>query len=95
MNKVISEKSFHIETCLIAGKEMVEAAMEVADWVKHHQLKGYNKDLHEGLLRHLMVRQSFATGEMMLALFATEAPVDHLEQAVDDLIKRIDKSFHK
>ena len=65
-------KIISLETCLIAGKEMVQAAMEVADWAKHHQLTGYNKDAHEGLLRHLMVRQSFATGEMMLALFATE-----------------------
>jgi 23S rRNA (uracil1939-C5)-methyltransferase len=86
-------KIISLETCLIAGKEMVEAAMEVADWVKHHQLRGYNKDLHEGLLRHLMVRQSFATGEMMLAIFATKAPVDHLEQAVRDLIQRIGEKF--
>ncbi|RKJ40846.1 class I SAM-dependent RNA methyltransferase, partial [Butyricicoccus sp. 1XD8-22] len=54
-------KVISLETCLIAGKEMVEAAMEVADWAKAHELSGYDKDAHEGLLRHLMVRQSFAT----------------------------------
>ncbi|MCJ7842544.1 23S rRNA (uracil(1939)-C(5))-methyltransferase RlmD [Lederbergia sp. NSJ-179] len=86
-------KIISLETCLIAGKEMVEAAMEVADWVKDHQLKGYDKDAHEGLLRHLMVRQSYATGEMMLALFATEAPFLHLEHVVKDLIVRIEKKF--
>jgi 23S rRNA (uracil1939-C5)-methyltransferase len=86
-------KIISLETCLIAGKEMVEAAMEVADWVKQHQLKGYNKDIHEGLLRHLMVRQSFATGEMMLGIFATEAPNDRLEQAVQDLKQRIGQKF--
>ncbi|WP_246942953.1 23S rRNA (uracil(1939)-C(5))-methyltransferase RlmD [Bacillus pinisoli] len=86
-------KIISLETCLIAGKEMVEAAMEVATWVKDHQLKGYDKDLHEGLLRHLMVRQSFATGEVMLALFATEAPNTHLKDAVEDLVKRIEEKF--
>ncbi|RTR31911.1 23S rRNA (uracil(1939)-C(5))-methyltransferase RlmD [Robertmurraya yapensis] len=86
-------KIISLETCLIAGKEMVEAAMEVAEWVKDHQLKGYNKDLHEGLLRHLMVRQSFATGEMMLALFATEGPTGEHEKPVADLIKRIEEKF--
>jgi 23S rRNA (uracil1939-C5)-methyltransferase len=86
-------KIISLETCLIAGKEMVEVAMEVADWVKQHQLKGYNKDIHEGLLRHLMVRQSFATGEMMLGIFATEAPNDRLEQAVQDLKQRIGQKF--
>lgn len=86
-------KVISLETCLIAGKEMVEAAMEVAEWVKAHQLKGYNKDKHEGLLRHLMVRQSFVTGEMMLALFATEAPTEDLKDASSDLVKRIEEKF--
>ncbi len=83
-------KVISLETCLIAGKEMVEAAMEVADWAKTHKLSGYDKDAHEGLLRHLMVRESFATGEIMLALFATEPPV---ENAADDLVKRIQEKF--
>ncbi|SDN77718.1 23S rRNA (uracil(1939)-C(5))-methyltransferase RlmD [Alkalicoccus daliensis] len=82
-----------LETCLIAGKEMVEAAMEVADWNTAHQLKGYDKDEHVGLLRHLMVRQSFATGEMMLGIFATESPDGPLTEPVNDLIKRIEEKF--
>ncbi len=86
-------KIISLETCLIAGEEMVEAAMEVAEWVRAHQLRGYNKDLHEGLLRHLMVRQSFVTGEIMLALFATEAPEGPLNDAAKDLVKRIGEKF--
>jgi 23S rRNA (uracil1939-C5)-methyltransferase len=82
-------KIIPLETCLIAGEDMVEATMAVSEWVKDHQLSGYIKDLHEGLLRHLMVRQSFATGEIMLAIFATEAPVGYLQGAVDDLVTRI------
>nr|WP_201712742.1 23S rRNA (uracil(1939)-C(5))-methyltransferase RlmD [Rossellomorea arthrocnemi] len=85
-------KVISLETCLIASEEMVEATMEVADWVKDHALQGYDKDKHEGLLRHLMVRQSFATGELMLALFATEAPDSH-SRAVVDLIKRVGEKF--
>lgn len=86
-------KVISLETCLIAGKEMVEAAIEVAEWVKNHQLEGYDKDSHEGLLRHLMVRQSFVTGEIMLGLFATQGPKAHLETAVEDLVKRIGEKF--
>lgn len=86
-------KIISLETCLIAGEEMVEAAMEVAKWAEEQKLRGYNKDLHEGLLRHLMVRQSFVTGEMMLALFATEAPTGQLDGATSDLVKRITAKF--
>ncbi|MCU9613455.1 23S rRNA (uracil(1939)-C(5))-methyltransferase RlmD [Caldibacillus lycopersici] len=86
-------KIISLETCLIAGKEMVEAALTIAQWAKEFQLTGYNKDAHEGLLRHLMVRQSFATGEMMLALFATEAPTGKLAEAVQSLVERITTNF--
>ncbi|WP_047981879.1 23S rRNA (uracil(1939)-C(5))-methyltransferase RlmD [Ornithinibacillus contaminans] len=86
-------KVISLETCLIAGKEMVEATMEVADWAKEHQLSGYDKDEHEGLLRHLMVRQSFATGEIMLGLFATESPNGELSQVAQDLVARITDKF--
>lgn len=86
-------KIIPLETCLIAGEEMVAAAMEVAEWAKDHRLPGYDKETHEGLLRHLMVRQSFATGEVMLAVFATK-PHTELKDAVEDLSERIRKN-HK
>lgn len=82
-------KIIPLETCLIAGRNIVEAMLEVSDWVKEFDLKGYNKELHAGLLRNLMVRESFATGEIMLALFATEAPDGDLKVATENLIERI------
>ncbi|WP_060204234.1 23S rRNA (uracil(1939)-C(5))-methyltransferase RlmD [Sporosarcina koreensis] len=82
-----------LETCLIAGRNMVDATVEVGEWVKAFGLTGYNKDTHEGLLRHLMVRESFETGELMLALFATKAPTGELASATEDLIERITKKY--
>ncbi|GEL78730.1 23S rRNA (uracil(1939)-C(5))-methyltransferase RlmD [Tenuibacillus multivorans] len=81
---------FDLETCLIAGDDMVDAALEVSRWAKDHQLKGYEKEQHVGLLRHLMVRQSFSTGEIMLAVIATEPPAGELAEMVDDLVQRIE-----
>lgn len=85
-------KIIPLETCLIAGKAMVDCAMEVQAWVNDYQLSGYNKDEHEGLLRHLMVRQSFKTGEIMLGLFATETPTNGLKAASEALAKRIESN---
>ncbi|WP_313894517.1 23S rRNA (uracil(1939)-C(5))-methyltransferase RlmD [Psychrobacillus sp.] len=86
-------KIIPLETCLIAGKNMVDGMLEVSKWVKEFDLKGYDKDAHEGLLRHLMVRESFVTGEMMLALFATKTPDGELASAVESLVERITKKF--
>ena len=80
-----------LETCFIMDEEMKEAVIEVADWVKENQLSGYNKEKREGLLRHLMVRKSFHTGEIMLAIFATE--VADCVKNMDELIRRIEHKF--
>lgn len=47
-------KIIPLETCLIAGRNMVDGMLEVSEWVKEFGLKGYDKDAHEGLLRHLI-----------------------------------------
>ncbi|SDB89635.1 23S rRNA m(5)U-1939 methyltransferase [Pelagirhabdus alkalitolerans] len=78
-----------LDTCLIAGKQMVDGMLEVSEWAQTHQLSGYNKDEHTGLLRHLMIRQSFETDEIMMGLFATESPTEDLKEAAEDLVARI------
>ncbi|WP_246095085.1 23S rRNA (uracil(1939)-C(5))-methyltransferase RlmD [Salinicoccus cyprini] len=81
-----------LDTCLIAGDEMVQAMLEVSEWAREHELSGYDKDQHTGLLRNLMVRQSQKTGELMLAVFATEGPSE-VETAVGDLVQRLTTKF--
>lgn len=76
-----------LEECLIMRPQMKEAILAVGKWAKDHALSGYNKDTHEGLLRHVMVRQSFVTDEILLAVFATEGP--EAIDALDDLKARI------
>ncbi len=84
-------KVIPLETCLIMKPEMKEAVLEVADWVKDQQLSGYDKEKAEGLLRFVMVRESFVTKEIMLAIFATAGPDE--VKGVQDLISRIDTKF--
>lgn len=84
-------KVIPLETCLIMKPEMKEAVLEIANWVKDYELTGYKKKEAEGLLRFVMVRQSFVTNEMMLAIFATEG----LEAVpgIAELVSRIETKF--
>lgn len=84
-----------LETCLIASDPMVEVTLEVAKWAKKHNLPGYDKETHEGLLRHLLVRYSRATDEMMVVIFATEGvrpEVEKLKLIIEEKYPRV-KSF--
>lgn len=84
-------KVIPLETCLIMKPEMKEAVLEIANWVKEYELTGYNKETVEGLLRFVMVRESFVTNEIMLAIFATEAPEE--VAGISELISRIESKF--
>lgn len=82
-------KIIPLETCLIASKQTVEVTLTIADWVKANHLTGYHKETREGLMRHLLVRHSPSTGEMMVVLFATEKSIE----AVNELVEVIRKNY--
>lgn len=82
-------KVIPLETCLIASDDMVQVTLAVAHWAKKNKLAGYNKETHEGLLRTLLVRHSRTTGEMMVAVFATETVI----AKADELVKLIATEF--
>lgn len=84
-------KIIPLETCFITAQDMKSAALEVGKWVRENELSGYDKETHQGLMRHVMVRKSFTTGEMMLAVFATEKPEDI--PSIQTLVERIKEKF--
>lgn len=77
---------------LIAPEEMLEVKNEVSAWQQEWKLASYDKDTKEGLLRHLMIRKSHATGELMVVLFTTEDTND-LQEEVEDLAQRMSGRF--
>ena len=81
-------KVFGTSDCLISSQDTQVIRNVVSRWQHRHQLLGYDKMTHNGLLRHLMIRYSQITGEYMVALFAAESPVN-LQSAVEDLVTEL------
>ena len=77
---------------ILAPKEMVAVKEVVSQWQKDYNLSGYNKDTKEGILRNLLIRKSFATGELMVVLYAAE-DLQEIEEAILDLKERLVKEF--
>lgn len=76
----------------LAPQEVITVKETVSEWQKDHQLPSYDKESNTGLLRHLMVRKSHGTGEIMVAIFATEEAKVYLEetrQLVDQLQEKL------
>jgi 23S rRNA (uracil1939-C5)-methyltransferase len=57
-----------VERCFIEDEKSQEIIRTVRDLAKSFKLKIYDEDTGYGLLRHILVRRGFATGEIMVVL---------------------------
>lgn len=85
-------KVIDLEDSILAPEIMIEVKHLVASWQKEWGLPGYNKETVSGLLRNLVMRYAFATGELMIVIYATQAAAEH-QEAADDLVERLKNKF--
>lgn len=57
-----------VEECLIEDKKCQEIIHTIRGMLKSFKIKTYDEDTGYGLLRHVMVRRGFKTGEIMVVL---------------------------
>ena len=57
-----------VEDCLIEDEKCQEIIRTIRGMLKYFKIKTYDEDTGYGLLRHVMVRRGFQTGEIMVIL---------------------------
>ncbi|MBD3948894.1 23S rRNA (uracil(1939)-C(5))-methyltransferase RlmD [Tuanshanicoccus lijuaniae] len=68
----------------IAPETMIDVKQIIQSWQLRHHIPGYEKESRTGVLRHLLMRQSFATNELMIVIYATVSP-DAYTDAIEEL----------
>ena len=63
-----------VERCLIEDQKADEIIGTIRGMLKSFKIRTYDEDTGFGLLRHVLVRRGFATGEIMVVL-VTASPV--------------------
>ena len=63
-----------IESCMIEEQESDEIIRDIKDMLRSFRIKTYDEDTGYGLLRHVLVRRGFSTGEIMVVL-VTVSPI--------------------
>ena len=69
-----THKVVHVEQCLIEDEKADEIIGTVRKLLKSFKIRVYDEDTQFGLMRHVLVRRAFATGEIMVVL-VTASPV--------------------
>ena len=63
-----THKVVPIEECMIEDRISQEIIRTIRDMLKSFRIKTYDEDTGYGLLRHVLVRRGFSTGEIMVVL---------------------------
>ncbi|MCI8661506.1 MAG: 23S rRNA (uracil(1939)-C(5))-methyltransferase RlmD [Lachnospiraceae bacterium] len=63
-----------VEHCMIEDKKADEIIKTIRGMLKSFKIRTYDEDTEYGLLRHVLIRRGFATGEIMVVL-VTASPV--------------------
>ncbi len=66
--------------CLLQPKEFSNIVDEIKQWMEDYEVRAY--DGEDGLLRHVFLREAFATGEIMVCLVATSDNLPHIEELI-------------
>lgn len=74
---IYEENTHHIvpiDRCMIEDQKSDEIIVTIRGLLKSFKIRTYDEDTGYGLLRHVLVRRAFATGEIMVVL-VTRSPV--------------------
>ena len=75
--------------CCIQAKVNDDILAAVKDYMNEYNLEPYNEELHTGLVRHILTRAGFVTGQVMvcLVLNGTASHLPNVNELIDKLIK--------
>lgn len=69
-----SHRVVPVDSCLLEDQKADEIIVTIRGMLKSFKIRTYDEDTQYGLLRHVLIRRGFATGEIMVVL-VTASPI--------------------
>ena len=82
------------EDCLIGSDINAEILTKIKDYMVRYGVKPYDELSHKGLVRHILIRVGFSTGEIMVCVVINGSSLPH-KDALVKLLKEIDFSENR
>jgi len=87
--KVKSHEVVNCEHCIIQTAAADMAAAVLRRYIESDRLMAYNEKTGEGLLRHLIVRTAFNTGEVMIILVINGTKIPNRDKFISMMVKGV------
>lgn len=88
---IYEEKSHRIvsvDSCLLENRKADEIIVTIRELLKSFKIRPYNEDTGYGLLRHVLVRTGYATGQIMVVLVLSSPILPSKNNFVKALLKK-------
>jgi 23S rRNA (uracil1939-C5)-methyltransferase len=72
--------------CVIQAKENEAIIEKIRTFLEEYQISTYDEENHKGLVRHILTRAGFVTGEIMVCLIINGDDLPHKEKLIESLI---------
>ncbi|WP_173427712.1 23S rRNA (uracil(1939)-C(5))-methyltransferase RlmD [Aneurinibacillus tyrosinisolvens] len=84
-----SHEIVNMEKCLIQHEKTDYVIEQVKRIAGKHGVRAYQEETHSGLLRHVVTKIGFATGELMVVLITKEDKIPNQEALIEELVESI------
>lgn len=90
-----SERTHEIidmDSCILQDEESEKVVRIIRRWIDTYNIIPAKKDgkfYSKGLIRHIVIRKSFKTEDVMVVLVTTDKSIPHKEELISDLTKEI------
>ncbi|WP_246615675.1 23S rRNA (uracil(1939)-C(5))-methyltransferase RlmD [Aneurinibacillus thermoaerophilus] len=84
-----SHEIIDMKECLIQHEKSDEVVACVKEIAGKYGIRAYDEEAHSGLLRHVVTKVGFATGEVMIVLVTNGERIPHAEALVQELVEAI------
>lgn len=73
--------------CYIGAEVNSEILAFLRSFIERYHIEPYNETTHQGLLRHILTRIGYSTGEIMVCLVINGTRLPHTEELIQGLLK--------
>ena len=84
-----SHEIINLQQCYIQHQVGDEVVQLTRDWMKKYGISGYNEATGTGVIRHVMIRKGFKSGEAMVVLVTNTKQLPHKEEFIKLVIDNI------
>ncbi|WP_313641030.1 23S rRNA (uracil(1939)-C(5))-methyltransferase RlmD [Paenibacillus sp.] len=84
-----SHRIIDMETCLIQHEDNDDVVRKVKEIGRKRGITAYDEESGKGILRHVVVKKAFRTGEMMVVLVTNGERIPHLDEWITEIRREI------